>query len=172
MKRNRMMTALVIFLLAFSLTSCASGVPEEQYNQVCAERDMLRAELQELQSRVPEEKRETVQVSISGHFTAMVRKRIPNYTLDSITPRAVVITFFQNGPTILSVGELADELEEGEVYVFEIEPKSAEIPVEEYEEGIPSPEEAIRRYGLQISDIRVTGEDDYGLEYNHLVIEL
>jgi len=56
-------------------------------------------------------------------------------------------------------------------YVFEVEPKEAEITPQEYERGIPFFSEAVERYHLTVSGFRVAGEEDYGLETTRLVFE-
>ena len=55
-----------VLLLVLLLSGC--GVSNEEYGAVCAERDALRAELQELQGT--EEPSDTVTVKVQGSFTA------------------------------------------------------------------------------------------------------
>ena len=170
MKKIR--NGFILCVLFFVLTGCGSGISEEQYNAVCAERDALRDELQELKDSLASDGEETVLVSISGGFTAQVRALIPGYILDGTTPQVAVVTLFQDGPFTLYVGELAEQLEVGETYVFEVEPKkNVEITAEEYENGVPYPDEAIDRYGLRISGFRAAEEGERGLEVSRLAFK-
>ena len=107
---------------------------------------------------------------ISGTFTATVRDLIPGYVFNNTTLQVAVVTPFQAAPFALYVGGLAEQLEIGEIYVFEVEPREVEITPQEYERGIPSFTEAVERYYLTVSGFRVA-EEDYGLETTHLVFE-
>ena len=110
MKRRSIISLLALLL---ALAGCG-GVSREAYDRVCAERDALQARLEEA---------EVLPVTVSGTFAARVRDLIPDYVLDSETPRVAVVTLFQSGPFTLQVGDLAQELEIGGTYVFEIEPR-------------------------------------------------
>ena len=157
-------TALLLAALALLLAGC--GVSRERYDQVCAERDALRAELQEMR------KPDSVVVNIGGSFTAMVRALIPDYVIDSETPQVAVVTLFQSGPFAIHVGDLAQELEIDGTYVFEIASKEGvEVTAEEYAAGPPFADEAIARYGLRISGFRAAREDEFGLDSSRLVFQ-
>ncbi len=166
---KRILNLSFVCCLIFMLTGCGSGISEEQYHQVCAERDALLAEIQELQKNIPDE--DTIPVLISGTFTATVRDLIPDYVVDDTTLHVAVVTPFQDAPFALYVGDLAEQLETGEIYVFEVEPKEVEITLQEYKRGIPFFSEAVERYHLTVSGFRVAGEEDYGLETTRLVFE-
>ena len=115
---------------------------------------------------------EALPVTVSGTFAARVRDLIPDYVLDSETPRVAVVTLFQSGPFTLQVGDLAQELEIGGTYVFEIEPREdLEITAEEYEGGAPFADEAISRYELRIAGFRAAREDEFGLDSSCIVFE-
>lgn len=164
--------SLAALLCAALPAGCAAGVPRDQYDAVCAERDALRSQLLEAQESLraledapdaaPED---TVRVNISGEFTATVRELIPDYTLDAETPQVAVVTQFQDGPFTLFVGELAAELEVGGTYNFAVVPaEGVEISPQDYAAGVPSPEVSIPLYHLRISGASVAGEEDRGLE--------
>ncbi len=158
--KRRLILSLLALLLA--LAGCG-GVSREEYDRVCAERDALQARLEEA---------EALPVTVSGTFAARVRDLIPDYVLDSETPRVAVVTLFQSGPFTLQVGDLAQELEIGGTYVFEIEPREdLEITAEEYEGGAPFADEAISRYGLRIAGFRAAREDEFGLDSSCIVFE-
>ncbi len=168
---KRILSLSLAYCLMFTLAGCGSGISEEQYNQVCAERDALLAEIQELKENLPDKGADMVPVTISGTFTATVRGLIPGYQLDNTTLQVAIVTPFQSSPFALYVGDLAEQLEVGEIYVFEVKPKEAEITPQEYERGISFFPEVIERYHLHISGFRIAGEKDYGLETTHLVFE-
>ena len=84
--KRRLILSLLALLLA--LAGCG-GVSREAYDRVCAERDALQARLEEA---------EALPVTVSGTFAARVRDLIPDYVLDSETPRVAVVTLFQSGP--------------------------------------------------------------------------
>lgn len=169
--RGNAVLLLPAVLLALCLAGCG-GVPEDRYDEVCAERNALRAELEEMKGRAADGNGDTVTVTISGSFTATVRYLVPDYVYDDKTPHVALVTLFQSTPFALYVGGLAEQLEPGGTYVFEIKPaEGVEITAEEYERGVPSPEEAIPRYGLRVSGFREAEESDYGLEASHLVFE-
>ena len=161
--KRRLIISLLALLLA--LAGCG-GVSREEYDRVCAERDALQARLEEADGA------EALPVTVSGTFAARVRDLIPDYVLDSETPRVAVVTLFQSGPFTLQVGDLAQELEIGGTYVFEIEPREdLEITAEEYEGGAPFADEAISRYGLRIAGFRAAREDEFGLDSSCIVFE-
>ena len=162
MKRGLILSLLALLL---ALAGCG-GVSREEYDRVCAERDALQARLEEADGA------EARSVTVSGTFAASVRDLIPDYVLDSETPRVAVVTLFQSGPFTLQVGDLAQELEIGGTYVFEIEPREdLEITAEEYEGGAPFADEAISRYGLRIAGFRAAREDEFGLDSSCIVFE-
>ena len=74
MKRGLILSLLALLL---ALAGCG-GVSREEYDRVCAERDALQARLEEA---------EALPVTVSGTFAARVRDLIPDYVLDSETPR-------------------------------------------------------------------------------------
>jgi len=152
-----------------SLSGCG-GVSKERYEEVCAERDALKLELEEL--RGSPEKPETVRVNLKGAFTATVRALSPDYESDDTTPLMAVVTLFQSGPFIMWTGEFTNRLEVGETYVFEIREQAVEIPLSEYETGYPDPEVVFPKYNLRLSGFRESVESDWGLDSVHLVYEL
>ena len=163
--KRRLIISLLALLLA--LAGCG-GVSREEYDRVCAERDALQARLEEARP----DGADALPVTVRGTFAARVRDLIPDYVLDSDTPRVAVVTLFQSGPFTLQVGDLAQELEIGGTYVFEIEPREdLEITAEEYEGGAPFADEAISRYGLRIAGFRAAREDEFGLDSSRIVFE-
>lgn len=163
--KRRLIISLLALLLA--LAGCG-GVSREAYDRVCAERDALQARLEEARP----DGVDALPVTVSGTFAARVRDLIPDYVLDGETPRVAVVTLFQSGPFTLQVGDLAQELEIGGTYVFEIEPREdLEITAEEYEGGAPFADEAISRYGLRIAGFRAAREDEFGLDSSRIVFE-
>lgn len=158
-------------LLCAALPAGCGGIPQEQYDAVCAERDALRGQLAQVQEDLraleggldaaPEA---PARVNITGEFTATVRELIPDYTLDAETPNVAVLTQFQDGPFTVFVGELAAELEVGKTYNFAIVPEEdVEIAPEDYAAGVPSPEVAVPLYRLRIAGASLAGEEDMGL---------
>lgn len=114
---------------------------------------------------------ELVQVQVSGHFVATVRSVIPDYCYDNVTPMSAVVTCFQSTPFTIWLGEeLASCVTVGETYIFEIEEKTIEIPRENMDRNLPSPEVSIPLYSFWIASVTVAGEDDYGLNSYHFTI--
>lgn len=144
---------------------------EEQYKKVCAERDALRTQLQEMQNNVPEKETELITVKISGGFTATVRGLIPDYVLDGWTPREAIVTEFMSDPYTLYVGDLAQQLEIEETYVFEIEPEIVQVSESELKRiNICDPKTVIY-FRLTISNVRIAGDDEIGLASKSLTYE-
>lgn len=103
-------------------------------------------------------------IRISGGFTATVREVLPDYCLDNVTPSVAVVTEFQSGPFIISLGEeLASELVIGENYVFEIEPKEVQVATGT-ESNSNNTVVLLNQYNLRVVSYRVAEEDELGLE--------
>jgi len=166
---RKIILLLMAALMIVSLPGCG-GVSKEQYNKVCAERDALKLELEELQNNT--EELETVRVKLKGTFTATVRALSPDYESDDTTPLMAVVTLFQSTPFMIYTGNFTEQLETGETYVFEIKEQVVEIPLSEYESGYPAPEVVIPQYNLRLSGFRESVESDWGLDSVHLVYEL
>lgn len=161
--------SLLAGALLLALCGCG-GVSKEEYDALCAERDHLRDRLEEASAQL--EKADTLPVTVSGTFAATVRSLIPDYVIDSETPRAAVVTLFQSGPFVIQTGDLSAELETGRTYVFEVAPREGvEMTAAEYENGPPFADRAIARYGLTIAGFRPAGEDEFGLDSDRLVFE-
>ena len=164
MKRGLILSLLALLL---ALAGCC-GVSREEYDRVCAERDALQARLEEADGA------EALPVTVSGTFAARVRDLIPDYVLDSETPRVAVVTLFQSPPFTIWTGELTKHLEAGETYVFEVEMSRYDIITrQEYESGtLLNPEAAFSMYpSLYISNFRPAEESDWGLDSVHLAYE-
>ena len=157
-------------LIVLSLTGCG-GISEEEYQQVCEERDALRLELQELQNSMEAEKQDTVQVIISGTFAATVRDLIPDYVSDERLSMGIV-TLFQCPPFLMYIGDFTDQLEIGKNYIFEIEPKIVEIKTKDYEIDLSYPEVVVPKYHLMLAGVRESEESERGLDSVHLTYEL
>jgi len=168
---KKWLSLLMAALMIISLTGCG-GVSKEQYNKICAERDALQAELQELKDSTPPEKTDTVRVKLSGTFTATVRAMIPDYATDDTTPLMAAVTLFQSTPFMIVTDNFTEQLEAGETYVFEIKEQVVDIPLSEYERGYPDPEVVFPKYNLRLSGFRESVESDWGLDSVHLVYEL
>lgn len=103
-------------------------------------------------------------IRISGGFTATVREILPDYCLDNVTPSVAVVTEFQSGPFIISLGEdLASGLVVGETYVFEIEPKEIQLDAGA-ESNINNTVTLLNQYNLKVVSYRVAEENELGLE--------
>jgi len=166
---RKIISLLMAALMIVSLSGCG-GVSKEQYNEVCAERDALKLELEELRGSPGEP--ETVRVKLKGTFTATVCALSPDYESDDTTPLMAVVTLFQSTPFMIYTGNFTEQLETGKTYVFEIKEQVVEIPLSEYESGYPPPEVVFPQYGLRLSGFREAAESDCGLDSVHLVYEL
>jgi len=107
---------------------------------------------------------ESKQVQIEGAFVAKVRDIIPNYVLDDTTPNTLVITMFQEGPFLISMGSLGDlveTVEAGKVYVFEIKPKLiGTFNESELDYTALSPDVAMSLYHLQVENIYEANDEE------------
>jgi len=154
-----------------------SRITVQQYNEVCGERDALQAELQRMREEQQPEQPDTMLVNITGSFTATVRHLIPDYVGDG-KPRIAIVTLFMGTPFAIPVGEeMAEQLEEGKIYTFEIVTmKNIEITVEEYGKGYDQgrifADEAFFQYNLEISSFREAEESEYEPEHNFLMYEV
>ena len=96
---------------------------------------------------------------MGGTFAATVRELMPDYCLDTTTPRVAVVTRFQLSPFILPVGELAPELTVGETYLFTVtSPGDVEVDPARYQAGSLPVEEAVACYNLLAVAARPAGE--------------
>lgn len=155
---KRCLSLALAALFTLSLCACG-GVPQSDYDAVAAQRDDLQARLDAAQAE-----EDTVKTRVGGSFSATVRAVLPDYGLDTATPRAAVVTCFQSPPFVVLAGELAEGLTVGETYVFTLEsPGEAELTRSEYLAGPPPVEEAVPRYSLRVTAVRVAGEGERGM---------
>ena len=113
---KKMFTAVLAAACAFSLAGCGSST--EEYDALLAENEQLKEQVSQLEAAAPQW--ETVRVS--GSFEALVRHKLPGYLRDDFTPEAAVVTRFQDAPMVLYLGaELAEQVEEGQWYLFTID---------------------------------------------------
>ena len=104
---------------------------------------------------------ETVKVRISGSFSGYVNEVIPSYIGGDETPCTAVISFYQSAPYALYLGDLAQQVEVGQTYVFEVEPKEVEMCRANYEDGrFKDPNVAIELYVLDIASFRPPENED------------
>lgn len=85
----------------------------------CNNLDHSSAVEQELSEDTSEE--ELVNAQLEGDFTVTIRELLPDYVYDQTTLLCAVVTYFQDGPFIMYIGEEAANLEIGEQYTFTIE---------------------------------------------------
>ena len=103
--------------------------------------------------------------TVSGNFTATVRKLIPDYVADTDTPRAAVVTLFQNGPFVIQLDEqLCTKLQEDKTFTFIIDEQEAELAQWEYTNGGFVNETALKEQRIRITDVREATDDEYGMD--------
>ena len=114
----------------------------------------------------PDTESGTVQMMhVSGDFTATVRKLIPDYVSDPDTPRAAVVTLFQDGPFVLQLDEqICAQLQEDTTYTFIIGEQDAELLPSEYTNGGYVQESALILRHIHVTDFREPTDEEYGLE--------
>lgn len=118
---------------------------------------------------------DTVKVRISGSFSGYVNEVIPSYIGDDDTLCAAIISFYQSAPYALYLGDLAQQIEVGQTYVFEVEPKEVEMCRTNYEDGrFKDPNVAIELYVLDIASFRLPENEDeeLGVIADNLTFEL
>ena len=103
-------------------------------------------------------------VTVYGDFTATVREVIPDYVYDGVTPRAAVVTLFQDGPFVLQLNEtMCQEIEAGETYAFLIDEQEVLLPDSELYEGGEVSWKALAVRNISVTDFRTPVEEEYGL---------
>lgn len=162
---KKILISMLLLICVFSFSACSSGVSQSEYDVVCAQRDVLQEEKEILLAQIEElsvvskEQEDAKKVLISGNFTAIVRGLIPDYSLDETTLNVAIINLFQCGPFAVYVGEeIAAELEQGEIYVFEL----METEVEKVTDAT-DPETVIPLYHLRIKSVRLAEDDEWGM---------
>lgn len=103
--------------------------------------------------------------TVSGSFTATVRKLIPDYVSDPDTPRAAVVTLFQDGPFVLKLDEqLCTKLQEDKTFTFIVGEQDAELNLWDYSNGGFVQEIALKEHKITVTDVREATEDEYGID--------
>ena len=159
MKKLKVFVSMLLAaLLTVVLFSGCTKTETADYTALAAENQRLTAELAAAT--------ETVNTKVTGTFVADVRQVSPGYTLDAVTPTAVMLTCFQDSPFMVIVGEeLASKLTAGKAYYFELEEKEiGKISKAEFEKGCPNLAAAFPLYNLQIKSFRLAQDDERGLE--------
>lgn len=107
----------------------------------------------------------SVPVKVSGSFTVTVRELIPDYLADSITPRAAVVTFFQDGPFVLKLDEaICQELAAGEAFTFLVEEQKVDLPENELGDGGYVSQDALFLRHIAVTGVRAATEEELGLD--------
>ena len=155
MNKKYWITALLSLLIIISMSGCNTNY-QTGYD------DGYNAGYQDGVKALPDE---NTSVKVSGDFTATVRELIPDYVYDSETPRAAVVTLFQDGPFVLRLNEeLCSKLEEGEAYTFIIDEQEADLPDNDFDDSGYVSWDALAVRRISVTDIRTPTEDEYGLE--------
>ena len=108
---------------------------------------------------------------ISGDFTATVRAIMPDYVSDPETPRAAVITFFQDEPVLVYMAPaFLVKMKEGETYTFVLQGQEDLIGVIHWwdEESGSIDSRALANVFLNLSEVREPTEDEEGLLCNRI----
>ena len=113
----------------------------------------------------PDAYAQPVTCTVTGNFTATVRKLIPDYVSDAETPRAAVVTLFQDGPFVIKLSdELCAKLQEDKTFTLIIGEQDAELCQWEHTNGGFVTDIALKEQKIEITDVREATEDEYGLE--------
>lgn len=108
---------------------------------------------------------------ISGDFTATVRAIMPDYVSDPETPRAAVITFFQDEPVLVYMAPaFLVKMKEGETYTFVLQGQEDLTGVIHWwdEESGSIDSRALANVFLNLSEVREPTEDEEGLLCNRI----
>ena len=166
-------------LLVFAVLCCTAACGEKKSTGIDVNDPHLyesgyEAGYREARTAINEDN--SVNILISGSFTAHVRDLIPIDCADGAddTPQVAVVALFQSGPfTVYLSEEQCNSLEIGETYTFEVgEKKTKSFDDFLHEKGQLDPETDLRRYSLEIVNIRDPEEDEYGLECDRLMYEI
>lgn len=113
----------------------------------------------------PDAYAQTQACTVSGNFTATVRKLIPDYVADAETPRAAVVTLFQDGPFVLQLDEhLCSKLQEDKTFTFIVGKQDAELNLWDFSNGGFVQKIALTEQKIRVTDVREATEEEYGLE--------
>lgn len=167
---KRIMTWFSVISLMFLLTSCAQKDGSDFSDSSALQENRTEDAAGTESAEDTGDMAQTVPAKLTGSFAVTVRDIIPDYCLDDVTPVVAVVTCFQDVPFTVYVGEeMASQMIVGEQYVFEIEETDiGEIPQETFDSYPPSPEAAVPLYHLQIANIRIAEEEEWGLDSIHL----
>ena len=113
---------------------------------------------------------ENQEIYISGDFTATVRAIMPDYVSDPETPRAAVITFFQDDPVLVYMApEMLKDLKAGETYTFVLRGQTV-VGVSRWwdQESSYIDSHALSNVRLALSEVRAATEDEEGLLCNRI----
>ncbi len=168
-------------------TTSEITISADDYNALKDDFDSLSADYQELLADFNENtlnssstaSEETVDVKLSGGFTATVRGFMPDYVYSDDNSNIVILTLFQDTPFLISKYNFADvnlseELEIGETYYFQFEDSylSGITLSEVSDNSYMSPTEAIENYGVTIEGFRAPTEDEQGLNSVQIFFEV
>lgn len=151
----------VLLILVLPLAGCSiQSISLADHERLQQQYDALVLENRQLKEQI-----EVVDAKVTGAFVATVRQLIPDYCLDTWTLNTAVVTLFQGGPFVISVGEeIAATLEVNKTYYFEIrETPIGKIPQALLDKRTLGPEVMVEMYRLNIASARLAKEDEIGL---------
>lgn len=161
------MKKAIVFVLCLLLTGC-SGISKEDYEKIVQENQQLQEQVEELQSQISNTEK-LPDVRITGGIVATLHDILPNPFVGDGVPRYALIQYFQSGLTLVKVDpEIANELEIGESYYFEIEPYTVRNDRYQFTK------EQVMQLAhngpwLTITDYREPQEDEWGITTKSLM---
>lgn len=158
MKKNIIFIILVLFI--FGVTGCKnSGMPIDS---------SLNVEHETSKDNIEEK---MVNAWLTGSFTVTVRELLPDYVFDGTTICCAVVTYFQDGPFIMYIGEEASELEVGEQYTFTIKNQPiGEVSMNDIGKEITYLEAQVNYQRVNIASFRKATGNELGLGGSNIKI--
>lgn len=158
MKKSIFFITLVIFI--FGVTGCRnSATPIDSSSNV--EQETSKDNIEE----------KMLNACLTGNFTVTVRELLPDYVFDNTTICCAVVTYFQDGPFIMYIGEKASELEVGEQYTVTIENQPiGEVSPNDIGKEISYIEAQVNYQRVNIASFRKATENELGLDGSNIKI--
>ncbi len=172
------MKKLLSLCLCLVLVGCSSNsVTQEEYDALVKKNEELTEEVNKLNNEIKDLSNQdnSVNVKISGGFSATVRNKMPDYILDDETLNTVVLQWFQADMFIMNIGEdIVSDLEIGKTYYFELE--TVILDKETYGLNVYEVQKILNGNAgaynwLKVASVRAPKDNEIGIESNFINVE-
>jgi hypothetical protein len=147
------MKKIALFLCLLTLSGCAQGVSQKEYDELKIKNQLLQEKLDNV----------LVSGTCKGSFVATVRGFSQDYVSDEEN-RIAIVTEFQGNPFMIALTEdQLKNLEVGKAYVFLIENKDISVVSDELAQLTGSVQQYFVQYHLVISSVNLATEAQSGM---------